>query len=721
MTRLLLALPVLSLVVFSVSCDGCAGAAGKPGDKPGDVGEGEGDLAIGEGEGEGEGAVGPQYASLKIVPLDPVLEASVGGSETLQLQAILVDAAGVETPAPSAFWASLNTAVGDVDQAGLFTPSRERAGACLVRARAGGVEGTTLVTVHLHEVISTGGASSPADFTGAVTSSLALLYPEDGVVVPANLAPIVVQWDKSHARAHVKLSGAFGSLDLYTDGNEAQAAPDAWRRFMLAHVGASFTMTVEETDGAGLDIAQRVITVNLAAADLTSTVYYWAVDRGRIVRIDADSLDPIDLDIPSADGADTGCRACHSLSANGQRMSFTYNGGNGMGGVIDANGTPVIMDNDANRRWNFSALSPDGSLLLTTYADRLTLRDGLTGAAVPGFEDLGVTASHPTFSPTATQVAFANNITQAGAVPAWEIDYDASDIAVADLDPVSRTVTGVRTLVPGGGRCLYQPSFSPDGRLVAYADGTASRSTTPADLMIATASDTSGNAPRVKLARANPTSSAYMPTFNPKVEGGYIWVAFYSRRDYGHHLRGIARPQVWVAAVDQNAEPATALDPSHPAFWLPGQSEASENLSSFFAPKPCSDTGGLCDSDAACCGDGLCRPVGGVAQCVPPASACALTDDACSADADCCDGLNCVTTASGQQCEPPGTVCSAAGQVCQLDADCCTGAGLCVADATGVTRCLDGACSQAGATCDAGRACCDGLLCASGSCIIIGG
>ena len=107
-------------------------------------------------------------------------------------------------------------------------------------------------------------------------------------------------------------------------------------------------------------------------------------------------------------------------------------------------------------------------------------------------------------------------------------------------------------------------------------------------------------------------SSGYAPTFNPKVEGGYQWIAFYSRRNYGHRV--IGRPQIWVAAVDANADPATGADPSHPGFWLPGQVESTENLSSYFAPKPCEETGGLCDTDAGCCGDGLCRPVAGVSQ-----------------------------------------------------------------------------------------------------------
>jgi hypothetical protein len=167
-----------------------------------------------------------------------------------------------------------------------------------------------------------------------------------------------------------------------------------------------------------------------------------------------------------------------------------------------------------------------------------------------------------------------------------------------------------------------------------------------------------------------------------------MWIAFFSRRDYGHHIRGESRPQIWVAAVDDDADPASALDPSHPGFWLPGQLEDTDNLSSFFAPKPCSDAGGGCGSDDGCCGDLLCRPVNGVDQCVPPDQACTL----------------------------PGDVCDVGGPV----GSCCDGAGACVDDGTGTRRCLESTCAAPGEACGAARACCEGF-CADGQCVVVGG
>jgi hypothetical protein len=667
--------------------------------------------------------------------------------QTLQLSAVIVRPDGSRTLAQNAFWSSLDPSIGTVDSTGLFSPSRERAGLARVRVRADGIEAVGEVEVILHETLQLGGGVTDADFDGPVGAAPgpSVLYPPDEVVIPSNLASIVFQWDKAKARARVTISGTSGSLVLLTDGNAAQAPLDAWRRFLVAEIGQTLDVVVEESDGPGTERVLTEQTLVLADADLTSTVYYWAVDQGRIVRIDADSLEPIALDIPYDNvpegGQGTGevqCRACHYLSADGQTMAFTYFGGNGPGGVVDTTdlSTPVIPNRD-NRRWNFAALSPDGSFLVSNYQKRLALRSGSTGDVVGGLGDLtGIDSAHPAFSPVGDRLAFAGDLTwQNGSPVSWEIDFERSNLYAMDiqLDPANPTAGTPTLLVPSEGQALYYPSFSPTGALLAYTAGPHSRSANnnvnqPGDLWLADANATpdASGVPRVKIDRANPGGNSYLPTFNPKVEGGYRWIAFFSRRDYGHVIRGEERPQVWVAAIDENADLSSGLDPSHPAFWLPGQSSDTDNLTSFFAPKPCAGTGGECSTDSGCCYDLLCRPVGDVNECVPEEEACQLQGDSCVADDDCCEGLLCAPAgeSGAQECVPPGEVCSQEGQLCELDADCCEGAGLCIDDGTGATRCSSetpGDCSFYGESC-ASRPCCEGQgLCVDDVCISVGG
>jgi hypothetical protein len=143
---------------------------------------------------------------------------------------------------------------------------------------------------------------------------------------------------------------------------------------------------------------------------------------------------------------------------------------------------------------------------------------------------------------------------------------------------------------------------------------------------------------------------------NPIAEGGYIWVVFTSPRDYGNR-EGDARvagsssypsdptyanpKQLWVAAVDANVG---TVDPSHPAFWLPGQDVSTINMFGYWALAPCKATVGADGGASACsagfeCCTGFCRD----GACVAPPTGCHEIDESCSSSGDCCGGASCVT------------------------------------------------------------------------------
>lgn len=733
---------ITAMVFLWGACDGCGAGAPLPAvmdaGSPSVIAQGDGGLPRGPDVDAGSTV---QAEALVIEPASSEIQATVGGNETRTLEAFLVYPDGSRERAQNVFWASLRPEIGQMSGAGVFTPSRERAGSTRIRARAGGVEGLAEITVILHEQQNVDGVSD-ADFTGVQLDEAGpnILYPADQVVIPGNLGPILFQWERVKSHARVRLEGTYGSFTWFGQRDRMQPDAVAWRRFVNAHIGDAFDVIVEESDGAGTGRIETRLRVIVADADMTSTVYYWAVDQGKIVRIDADSTEPVVLDIPYENGPNTGtagaddvqCRACHALSANGQHMAFTYFGGNGPGGVVDTGALNApILPNRAARKWNFAALSPDGSLLFANYQKRISLRSGLTGDVLIN-DVTGFDVAHPAYSPLGDRVAFAGQIQLNGGSAPWEIDFDQSALYAASVNAASNEVGAPVMLVPDEGEALYYPSFSPDGRLLAYTKGPFSRSArnetpTRGDIYLAAADETPGpnGVSRVPLSRANPGQDSYFPSFNPKSEGGYYWLAFYSRRDYGHVLRGLQRPQIWVAAVDINAD-ASASDPSHPAFWLPGQNVETDNLSSFFAPRPCAESGGACDSDAACCGQLLCRPEGGSFSCVPPDDACTLNGDSCSTDADCCEGLLCgVTRQNGERtCVTPGEVCSEIGQICELDANCCAEDALCIDDGSGVSRCLTGSdlpCANVGESC-AQRDCCEGAgLCISETCVVVGG
>lgn len=142
----------------------------------------------------------------------------------------------------------------------------------------------------------------------------------------------------------------------------------------------------------------------------------------------------------------------------------------------------------------------------------------------------------------------------------------------------------------------------------------------------------------------------YEPTVNPVPSGGYAWVVFTSRRMYGnvatmnpwwsdpryHDLTTDPTPKkLWVAAIDLESG---AVDPSHPAFYLPAQELLAGNARGYWVVDPCKADGNGCASGDECCG-GYCRPAGdgGALVCSNVVPQCAQEFEKCSTSADCCN------------------------------------------------------------------------------------
>jgi hypothetical protein len=145
----------------------------------------------------------------------------------------------------------------------------------------------------------------------------------------------------------------------------------------------------------------------------------------------------------------------------------------------------------------------------------------------------------------------------------------------------------------------------------------------------------------------------FEPNVTPISSGGYYWVVFTSRRLYGNVATtdpyfpvqngpAATTPQtkkLWMAAIDPDPKPG--VDPSHPAFYLPG------NMRAYWVNEPCQSNGVSCQTGDQCC-SGYCtanaqgalecgsKPMG----CVPEYSKCTLSTDCCgNGSLVCIDGL----------------------------------------------------------------------------------
>ena len=374
--------------------------------------------------------------------------------------------------------------------------------------------------------------------------------------------------------------------------------------------------------------------------------------------------------------------ASYDLTDGGARTSYTALGPTG----IPAN----------DRKFVWSAPYPDGSFALAssrfareayTQSDaKLFARADASEVVATGLTGVVTSAVTPAFAPDGRKVAF--NFWEgpgAGGVAA------GAGRSLDVLDFTCGAPAGSTKCTAAGGhafanlREIYKnpatypswPTFLPDGKAVVFnnelAQGTCSPTTpdrtTIYNCQITTwsyakaalwiAKDSVPNDARA-LVNANgvglPTNTDhpddsqlnYQPTVNPVASGGYYWVVFTSRRIYGNLLtgtpfgdasgtNGTPQKKLWVAAIDIATG---AVDPSHPAFYLPGQELAAGNSRGFWVVDPCKSNGNSCESGDECC-NGFCRkdPDGGALVCQdkPPGTMCVQEFEKCVVDGDCCD------------------------------------------------------------------------------------
>jgi hypothetical protein len=225
---------------------------------------------------------------------------------------------------------------------------------------------------------------------------------------------------------------------------------------------------------------------------------------------------------------------------------------------------------------------------------------------------------------------------------------------VQDFDQATNSFSNPVQIFADTGHYAGWPFFTPDSKAVVFSLGNSgnfattssppNNNPTAADLGIvdlatgkavyldaANGEDSSGN---VYLPYGGRDAHLnFYPTVSPVATGGYFWVFFTSRRNYGNTMvdakNGPASKKIWVSAVSIDAPAGT--DPSHPAFYLPDQELASGNIRAFATLEPCKPNGATCNSGIDCCGGkclaGSCSDVAG----------CSHEEEKCNTTSDCCN------------------------------------------------------------------------------------
>jgi len=529
---------------------------------------------------------------------------------------------------------------------------------------------------------------------GKADSRFRWLYPYDATVFPQGLLPPTLQFDGDPPDAvYVHLSNP--RLDykgFYGPATPAQVsfAATTWNTIAQA-AGGTGSVRVEVTKiSAGQVTGPIVETWRIAPGSLRGAVYYSSYDSQLangpgVLRIDPGMPSPAVL----MSGT---CVGCHSVSADGTTIVAAQQ--------HTADVTVDLSNNNAqlysapsgpdNHLLTFAGLTADGALALTCEncgdnawgnqnvapSRLINPRTGQMLAAA-AFDNVVGAAGMPSFSADSTKIVFNLYGHQTPRLGSWEYN-PGHDLALMDFNRATSTFSNLVKVAHDATLFPTWPVITPDGKWVIYQLGstTYTRDGATGNLaavhvasgtiaMLDALNGLSGGKPYVPF--PDDTDKDYEPTILPVAVGGYFWVVFTTRREYGNtlnetdpwpHTSTHSRKKLWVAAIDIDdpSHPSTsAHDISHPAFYLPGQELGSGNSRGFWALSPCKHLGNACTPGTDDCCEGSCRPQpqgdGATGYACNPQQGCSQEFEKCTTAADCCDaGYRCI---GGYCARPP--------------------------------------------------------------------
>ena len=559
----------------------------------------------------------------------------------VQTQAFTVTLDGVDVTASAQF--SFSTpAIGDVISNATFTPTGKVGGVGALTATVGNSTGQATVTVDITKTI-TGGIGGTIQQaldtpTGGADPAMAITYPFNETFFPLSVLAPEVMWNGAGASDSYKLKITekyFSYTEYFTTTNPARhlMTQGDWDSIESSGSGPKSDPLKIELTRYSVNKAFNPVTQawHVVQGKLYGSVYYWelpdACGSARVLRIKPGSA-VVDPFFPNG-GA---CWGCHTVSRDGRTVlgnfDFPFS-------TVDVSVTPAVKGATSYNQGTFGAFNETGKKALIARSSfggyAVDLVDIGTGANLT--PSIFTTSGEPAWSPDGKKVAVISGLSGGG----WEFDSSSGDLTIADIS--GNAISGKKTIVTkasGTGRPAY-PSFAPTSDYITYGRPTSgSRSTGPGDIWL---TDLAGAAKKLDQAsKDSPTSAnyrSYNGAFAPLRAGGYSWIVFITRRDYGNRLVGTDRQQLWVTAID---DPPTAADPSHPAFYMRGQEDCAKSENAYYALDPCKTNGQSCTSGVDCCG-GNCNkdPQTQKYVCGDPKGGCAEIGNKCSVASDCCN------------------------------------------------------------------------------------
>lgn len=504
-----------------------------------------------------------EVTDIDVFPGEITITTGPDGGDSYQFRAEVTFGDGTVQDLTEAEWVLSNRSVGDIDESGLFVPSNTNGGVTWVTARFDGVEGRSTVTVLFEDYQNDEGLDI-SGFGGATpTHADFWLYPEDGVALPRNTPRMTFMWSDMGAQAYrVRFRSTVTNYVIYTAGTSLSVDEDTWENLVATNAGGTLNVDLAAMSNGTL-YEEDPIAITVNRMDTRGTIVYWSTNAQGFMQVPYGDV-ASELYTVNQNGH---CMGCHVVSSRGT-LAYTYDGGNGPLGLWNVNSGSDVISFNSGPLGNFKAFSPDGNLLLTTYAGALLLYDANSGAYLSQVP-VGRPVAQVDWSPDGTRLAVT-------LTNGHDYDWSTNGGEIAVMEHYGDGQFGSPTIIVPmvSGYNYYYPAFSPDSEWIAFNRSTGDGYDDPdAEVWVVHAD---GASPPVPLTLANQTTGLHnsWPRWAPLPDDDVLWIAFSSRRAYGNVVSGV--PQLWVTGFD----PARALvgeDPSWAAFWLPNQDTAQGN------------------------------------------------------------------------------------------------------------------------------------------------
>ncbi len=609
--------PALSWLLFS-----CVGALGAGGSSSG-------------GAGHGPGAPITDLVSIAVAPADQmlVIDGTTAATSAYSAKGTFKDGHSEDITSKVLF----NLASPDLGTfaANAFTSTTDHGGVTSVSAIAGTVMGSTSLTLMMKQRATDPGATGlPANpgglFGGTDTPSAAaaIVYPNDGVLVPPNLGKLEVHWKPAAGTSlfAVDFTNVVTDVEVYTSCTNPTNGgciylpdPTVWHWIAETNRGgAPLSIKVRATDGQGGGVGtSNAVALSFSHDDINGGLYYWTTSNGTaIMRFDfASTTQTTAQKFIGTQLTGGTCVGCHALSHDGKKVVAEAGGQNdGRLLLLDVATQMPIVAFGSTPKSIFESWDGGGTRYVGVYGDSgatdfaLMLFDGASGAKLGDIAGTGTMqnpADHPDWSLDGKSIAYVKVGTPGTSQRMWS---GAIELVTS---PDGMMWSAPTELVPStAGKNHYYPALSPDGGFLVYdestcpagqnTDYTCNADTDPTATLWAVGA-TAGAAP-VLLSACNaggvtdggnsaltnsfPRWSPFIFQRSQEVGASRLeWLTFSSSRNYGlrppppsSNPGGEAKTGtlIWMAAVDPDKILA-GKDGCYAAFALPFQDIGTSN------------------------------------------------------------------------------------------------------------------------------------------------